>query len=376
MPEINFGKAKPRPVAVPAALAPAEAGRNLLPGTIPVGTVNEVHVDPSQLLPEELADLQLAGIDPAGPIPLNLPDVLQRARAAAEQDMQNPKLALPPNTPPLDVPLQQIGNLDPTQQNQIRKNIQEILAAASTVSPLASVPVDDNLLQIENDLDLTQLNSTQRASQTPAVTQSATQAEPVKAVAPGAMAHVQRDDGTVPGLKHCPHCKWDLSQASDIEVSGYDKQAYVIATCGGIPFRKNYSLFGGKASVEFRGSIFGELDDCYRQASKDMLSAGATVAYEDFVDRFKLYRLVSQLARLDLAGNIMNFPASLAEWELDDAPKDKTRIQNILAMVSTEALKSHTVLRVLIKLNDRFNGLLRKVEDMAEQEDFWIPTED
>lgn len=365
MPEINFGKAKPRPAAAAAASAPV-AQRNLLPGTIPVGVVSEVHVDPSKLLPEELADLQWAGIDPAGPIPLNLPDVLQKARAAAEQDRLHPKLALPPNTPPLNVPLQQIGDLDPTQQNEIRKTIQGMLDSASDVLPAEPVTEDDNSLQIENDLDLNQLNSTRQV----------TPAEPIKAVAPGALAHVQRDDGTVPGLKHCPHCKWDLSQASDIEVSSYDKQAYVISTCGGIPFRKSYSLFGGKASVEFRGSIFGELDDCYRQASKDMLSSGAAVAYEDFVDRFKLYRLVSQLARLDLAGNIMNFPASLAEWELDDAPKDKTRVQNILAMVSTEALKSHTVLRVLIKLNDRFNGLLRKVEDMAEQEDFWIPTED
>lgn len=342
-----------------------------------MGSVSTTSIDQSLISPEELADLRRAGIDPAGPIPSDLPDLLQKARDAAELDMRNPTLNLPPNTPPLNVPLQQISELDEAAQKKLRSTIQDMLAAAAgATKPAAAAPQDDSLLQIENDLDLTKLLQTERSTQFEQSKLPELKPEPVKAVAPGALAHVNHDNGTIPGIKHCPHCKWDLSQPDDIEVSNYDKQAYVIATCGGISFRKSYTLFGGKAGVEFRSNLFGELDDCYRQASKDMTAHGGAVAYEDFVDRFKLYRLVSQVVRLDLAGNIMNFPESLAEWEFEDAAPGKTRMQNILAVVTSEAVKSHTVLRVLMKLNDRFNGLLRKVEDMAEEEDFWNPTAD
>lgn len=374
MPTFAFGKSSKPELAAPAvkAVSPAagvaaKTGKEnpLLPGTMLSGVSSEViQIDPSKISPEELADLKRMGVDPNGPIPVSLPEMIARAKEAAEHDMRNPALGISPDTPALKVETKDISELSSETQSMLRNKLAEIMSGAVAAST-SSAEVDDSQLQIENDIDRFRLNEATKKAAAPVA--------PDK-VSPASVQAVSSDSGHLPGIKHCPHCKWDLSKDSKIEATDKDKQTYVIATIGGVSFVKSYELFGGRASAEFRGSLFGELDECYRQTAMDMVARGGTVAYEDFVDTFKLYRLISQLSRLDLAGNVMTFPEKLSEWEFDDQSKDKTRLQRILAVVSGEAIKSHTVMRVLIRLNDEFNSLLRKLEDMSDDADFWNPT--
>lgn len=286
--------------------------------------------------PDELADLRRLGIDPNGPIPENLPDMIARAVEEARRDNENPPPPLPPNTPPLRVDITPIEMLPVAQQQQIRASLHQAMAAASqnnisqnnisqqSVSQSAApTELDDpTQLQIVNDLDLSRLQpaAVQPQPRVAAPVPAAPPAAP-EPVSPAAMSAVSNDNGSIAGIKSCPHCKWDLAITDPIEVSHIDKQRYVISIMGGVPFVKSYELFGGRAEVEFRSANFGELDECYRQASQDMVARCGAVAYEDFVDAFKMYRLVTQLGKLQLSGNIMKFPDAIKKWEFDGEDK-------------------------------------------------------
>lgn len=186
-------------------------------------------------------------------------------------------------------------------------------------------------------------------------------------------------------LAVCPHCSWDLTQADPVEPTYGDKMSFLQCMLGGVPYTKEYRLFGGTLAVKFRTLTMRELDLVYLQTAADKMPTEI-----DYYERLNRYRFGLQLGlvRSDGPGGFVhdlpdgyshaaNQSATgvwvTAEQEAAMSPQE-TGLPHVIDYVITDVLKTEAVFRVLHNTCSEFNRLVAKLEAMADNSDFWKPT--
>lgn len=186
---------------------------------------------------------------------------------------------------------------------------------------------------------------------------------------------------TAPPLPQlCPHCGWDLSLPHDIEVTDADKVLFVESLLAERPFQKEYELLGGRMTVTFRALTGAELDTIFAQCFHER-ATGELKSEFDFYERVNRYRAFLQLVSLRSDRFLHEFPEGFTKetnphaathYELPESldPRE-TGLRLVADYVVTTALKTETLMRVVLAKCRQFNRLLAHLEAMADNADFF-----
>lgn len=336
----------------PAPSAGAAPGMPLPAGKI-VGFLG-----PDDLTDEERAAMGSIGWTTDVPLPKD-PEALKKIRAAAEK-LANEPIPLPvdPRTPPLVV--ETIDIKDATQE-QKAKFSQVVSEATLEAEARRRREVAEARKPAVEGLAAAQ----QLASQA---------AESMFRDTPTAPQPPENQTGAAAGLSHCPNCNHDLSQSVDVEPSDQDKTAFLHTVLGGRPFVKEYTLMGGNLRLTFRGLTVKELEEVYKQASKDVKD-GKISATVDHYEQLNRYRFCLQLSSVETVQppSLRDLPDGFSKetnknatafWEDSDLPT----IENWL---SENVLMSESLYRMAHVACANFNRLATKMEAMVDNSDFW-----
>jgi hypothetical protein len=315
-----------------------------------------------------------AGVNPDGPIPKNMAEILQNAREQMSQVQEdafqeatvNLPLPVSPQQPPLEikepVPIEQL----PLEQQQHYKNvIQEMMsnaleaermsaqraaeqrslgklspgvrtaaqAAAASAGPVhrkmnlqqtarleAPEVVDDlaayekvapNLPPLPKAKTEQATAPKQKQKQTAAENRPPVKEPPVKEEAEQAEATSASDMGTDKVMSECPHCRWPLDVPDIPEPDYADKLSFLHAILGEKSYEKSILLLGKQLEVVFRSLTTKEMDAIYRQASMERTS-GALASPLDFFERINRLRMYLQLKSLRSVGFHHDLPEGLS----------------------------------------------------------------
>lgn len=416
---------KPLP-QTPKSAKPLPAG---ITGNPPLPTGKIVgQTAPSSLTAVERETLLAAGWTDDVPLPASQEGLKQLQQAVTEIASAEVPLPVDPRTPPLKITTVPIESLPPAEQkrftNALAGKIQDInaqeaearaaalrqqqlaakeaavkgIAAATGAADKAvdafraraaaavNTPLDDapeivavnpaaiGAMKVQNHFE------TRTEQQRPA--------PPPPPPPPPAPTSETGADGVM--LSHCPHCSWDLAVPDGEEPPYQDKIGFLHALLGDRPYVKQYQLFSGNVLVTFRTLTIKELDQVYKQAFEDR-QAGRITSEVDYYERLNRYRLMLQLQEFRADGpdgfvkdlpdgySASTNPHSTGHWvkaeqEADFAPNE-TGLPQIEAWMIDEVLKTEAVFRVVNNTCNRFNRLTSKLEAMADNSDFWKPTE-
>lgn len=190
-------------------------------------------------------------------------------------------------------------------------------------------------------------------------------------------------------LTHCPHCLWDLSIDDIPEPPHGDKMAFLQCLLGMKDYTKVYPLFNGTFYIKFRTLSKKELDIVYRQTYADRITAKFETGL-DYYERLNQYRTMLQLCDFrSAAGEVIHdLPDGYSRstnkhatgvWVSDEReaelPHDETDLPAIEQYLTENVLAGETLFKVVSNACHQFNRLVAKMEAMADNSDFWKPTE-
>ena len=359
-----------------------QQSRPQLPGgnqSLPLPIGEPVPIDPTHLTPKERQDLETIGWKPGMAIPANLADWIDKAKQAATDPQHMPPPA-DPRTPPLKVPDQvDLKDLPEAkrreleqmlQQTQLQQQARRQEADTTPVQPgqgvMEAIRVaggEGRELQLEDDVprqmpDLSRPKS-QRAPQTkPPEPAAAPPPEPK----PEPRAETSSNQPAV-----CPNCSWNLEFKEPVEITDLDKQDFLAATLGGVPFKKLFTVLGGQLQIIIRTLKPYEVDACYRQGYADR-KANEVATATDFLEQVNRYRMCLQLSEIRSGENLSQFPEDLHDW---GGPGDFTLLPNILQKVQNEELASESLIRIVTHLLHKFNHVVGRLEANIDNADFW-----
>jgi len=176
-----------------------------------------------------------------------------------------------------------------------------------------------------------------------------------------------------PAPKFCPSCGWDLKR-EPVAVSEEDKEAFLASLLGGKPFRKTYSLFGGRVSATFRAPRPHEFDLVRQQCFLEQDRKEINWDFEYF-DRFSRYCLAVQLVRVESPTGLHRFPESVEQWgfPLRDA-EGNTAVYAIYRKMADELNLDDTLLRALTRPLNDYNALRIRLVSNLYNSDFYGAT--
>lgn len=338
---------------------------------LPVGM--PMRVDAKGLTPMEKENLLQIGWKPGDPIPDNLAEQvaalqIQAKREATDISTMPPPAA--PDLPPLKMPKEiDIAQLPDQERAKLQAALKEVGDTATameearknapppTVSPgvrNAAMGIVDREVKIEDDLKETREERINETKSDTAIPESGTT--------------------TQDQAKLCPHCSYDLSRPDDTEVTEPDKQTFLQATLGNVPWVKAFSLLNDQLHVTIRQLRPVEVDACYMQGHHEA-DTGKHKTAADFWEQVNRYRMVLQLTDLRSAQNITSFPNSLEDWGGKPEDPNPTTLPEILSQVYEKAIMTESVNRILFGTIQRFNRLVAKLEANVENSDFWKATD-
>jgi hypothetical protein len=325
--------------------------------------VGAVRTGSVKLTPSEKEALEASGWKEGDPIPTNFAEVLASAQTPAVDEVVLPGSDAP--TAEQDVGRQALEDAKELLAQAKQREKLALSGADESVQKAmgvaAGVTAPDENIVVDDTEDET-YDTGQEKSET------------------GAMAPMQ----------FCPHCSRDLKQKS-LEPSDTDKQKFLQALLGQIPFQKVYRLMDGKLSVTLRSLTPLELDSCFDQAYEDRKD-GKLEAPDAYFEQINRYRVALQLVRIQ-AGEIVHvFPADTGKWMKkfeDEDPNclstpEKTEegeegaprkpVGTIADYVFSYVIKTESLNRIIGGLMGEFNSLLIKLEANAHSSDFWSTT--
>jgi hypothetical protein len=398
--DINLGKPKPAPQPAAPPLStmpkPAKTSSNYT-GTPPMPSGQIVGcINPSTLLPAERENLEQWGWTPDIPIPENMASIMQQVKAQRSVEAEEVVLPIDPRTPPLKVKTKKIEEVSAEDQQRLRQAmllaIEQQKAAREQEAAREREEAAGSIPGLREMLDTAKTSAKKQATtvDTPVVVNAAPEATPKATTAP-APESPKSETGAVLRSGICPHCWWDQSIPDVAEPPYGDKMSFLHSLLGQKPWKKEMTLFGGNVFVCFRTLTTSELDTLYKQAYQDR-SMGRIIEERDFWERLNRYRLFLQLCSMRSNGGPEGFqhdlPDGLSKETNPDAegvwyrPDDnvqlepgETMLPQIESFIVAKVLKSDSVFRAVHAACNEFNRVVAKMEAMADNQDFWRPTE-
>ncbi len=400
------GAKRTLPTPPSAAKLPAGVtGNPPLPANKVVG-----HIAPSSLTDIERKSLEAVGWTDSIPLPTSHEGMKQlQSELAAMREVEVP-LPVDPKTPPLKVNTVPIESLSAEKQAQIQNVFKNIGAQEAQKAAAAQQSKDF----MSREASIKGIGSAHRAADQATEAFKAKleatkpapppadepvyevnvapepKAAPAPAPEPAPMPHTHSDTGANAGLSHCPHCQWDLSIADIPEPPYADKVAFLQCMLGEKPFVKTYPLFNNNVQVTFRTLTTRELDVVSKQAYKDR-QEGKLPNELDYWEQVNRYRLMLQLQGFHSASpggfhkdlpdgySKSTNPMCTGTWVNEEREGElglnETGIPMIEQWIIEEVLKTEAVFRIVNNTCNQFNRLASRMEAMADNSDFWIPTE-
>lgn len=380
-------KAPPPPQPKGFTMPPGVTGTVPLPSGKVVGAVM-----PSGLSAAERDALEGIGWTPDIPIPTNMAEILEseRLRRAAESD--EVVLPIDPRTPPLKIEEKKLSEVTPeerahvlevmktafeAQQQQIAEQQQQERLKASA----AQIP------GLEQAVRLASQPTSKSAA--PADQHNLIEDDSKQQSTPDSKSTFESPTGANAGPAFCPHCQWDLSRVDVPEATYSEKMVWLHALLGQKSYIKDYELFGGNVIATFRTLTAMEIDAVYKQAWRDQ-ETGKIITQVDYWERINRYRLFLQLQTLkgtgpasfmhDLPDGLSKEtnPDCTATWNVAETivSAGDTALPAIEDWVIKNVLKTEAVFRVVNTACNQFNRLVAHLEAMADNSDFWRPTEE
>lgn len=368
--------AAPFQVPPPAQAIPGLTGNPPLPGGVPVVVTNPA--------PHERKVLEALGWKPGMAVPSDLAQQLAAARKAARESLGEMPLPVPADTPPVRIPPEtSIDSLPPAKQAELRAALQDaqmqMVAQRQPQPKFASGSVADAVAQAERAVQhdtQSQLIDDDRQQPTYADTNIPKQAPPAAPEQAAPPPQFQTGlDIPVP-LSECPHCGWDLGVPDNVMPSSADKQNFLQATLGNLPFEKVYFLMGDQLQVTVRSLRPEELDACYRQIYIER-RRGEITTEKDFWESLMRCRNCLQVIHIRTPQLVHELPKSLEEWRTDNTPSsddEDTVVRMIRDHVYQNVLRTESIVRLVSAVVADFNRLVSKLEANAQNPDFWEPT--
>lgn len=349
-----------------------------------------VPVVPGKMLPEERAGLEALGWKEGDAIPSNLPDILDQIRREAVSDPLAPPVPL--DTPPVALPKSlPISDLPPAKLEEVKAVLRQTAEYARDLAAQQRMMVenappgvneaisaslrDPAPPQMVGIIDDRPAPATQPAGQTPVQTPVQTQ---VQTQLPAADPAAQ-PDGEGP-LHRCPNCAWELSRREPAAPTDADKLGWLAGLIlGEQGFYKTYELAGGMIRVTFRNLRMPEIDACNRAVYKmpDAAELLATGLFSERVLRYQLYLSLKLLEfrRPGQPSRPLEFPEQLADWRQLPGGEKVLDLADLLPMIEEQmlatALRDKSLLSICAVALGRFNHIIRRMEDNAENADFW-----
>jgi hypothetical protein len=411
----------PTPPPAAAANPPGVTGdMPMRPGTVIAGNLTD----------KERRELQEAGIDPNGPLPQNVAQLLQQAKLEAQAESRN-NLPPPvsPDTPPVEFNPIDIDQNDPQAMAEFSRKVKEVTVAQEAAkeraemqeevgvgTPPTTNPADirpappqpepavpqqksraQQLVEAQKQAEQQNKEFEQRyAGMDDTVAKAAQVADGV--IPPDHEIEVENDladaivspsaeepsrTGATLELKDCPHCGWDLAIDDPVEPDDFMKQQFLAAVLGRQTFKHVFELFGGSLKVTLRTLTTREVDQIYQQAfyetQNDVLKT-----QDDFYERVNRLRLFLQVCMLEgPKGVIADLPDGLTKETNPTAEahysgtvlEGQTLLPNIERYLLDEVLTTEVLVRAIGNVCSGFNRLIAKMEAMIDNPDFWQATD-
>lgn len=173
----------------------------------------------------------------------------------------------------------------------------------------------------------------------------------------------------------CPRCNWDTRQVYEVEITDFDKEAFIAVTLGGERFKKTFSLLGDRYSVTFRGLFAEENTLIHHQLLLDQKDGDFLSDTEWFLRLFE-YRLACSIESIEIKNQIPRPIPELHEVknrELPNKTDDKTKepLIRLREYVLNDLLKSELTRRMVGAEFRRFQRLYEALEAIAVEPNFW-----
>lgn len=251
-------------------------------------------------------------------------------------------------------------NKKPTTADPNIARLQRAIEDAATANEAAAVQIVDDRAEITNTPPPAQKQETGPIPPPPVTTPPEPQPRVADTLAPPVF---------------CPRCNWDTRQVYDLEITDFDKEAFIAVTLGGERFKKTIELLGGRYSVTFRGLFAEENTIIYRQLLLDQKDGYFLSDTEWFLRLFE-YRLACSIAAVEIKNKIPQLIPELREVQKLALPNkfdDKTKepLVRLREYVLNDLLKSEITRRMVGAEFRRFQRLYEAMEAMAVEPNFW-----
>lgn len=175
------------------------------------------------------------------------------------------------------------------------------------------------------------------------------------------------DTGLSSAHTHCLRCGFPADKPDLVDVTESDKLLWLQSMVGDQPFRKTFSMYGGKVTVTMRLLTPSEQDMITAQQWRDL--AEERYAKPDYIQFQERYIVALSLVAVRVNDDDYQFPESAEGWQTDD---EKDRVRNIYQYVYTGdgPLKSTPLARIVSQSLRDFFALTNKLEAMAYAADF------
>jgi hypothetical protein len=351
---------------------------------------------------------------PGDPVPPDLPDMFEKAQAASkiEQQLDDDIAGLAPvmgadgkveavsieeaerRTKKLQAPaLEHIDNLPPERQAELRKAIEDAKVQQDNFNAVERQTVPSEHVSGEG------INEAIRAAQqTPVdgptiiddLDQKAAAAAPEtmsKAPEPAIDPRIEEEEkkqreewedeaghhGGHLGITNCPHCNWDLSLTDGIEITDQDKYAYLAATLGGQPYKREVQLFGGMAKIIFKSLTVEESDLAAAQLNQDAFKGEIEYSMNipgPALNRMYQYRMIMSLQHVTRPTNVVDCSHNIHEVEYDKE-EAQTPLKAYQDWMHEKVLTSESFRNAVLQQYILFQRVVDKMEAHTDQPDFW-----
>jgi hypothetical protein len=333
-------------------------------------------------MPHEQQQLESFGWKEGDPLPSDLAQRIARAKEAeeAEENAALEDLSKSGRPPMAEPPEKSIDELPPTKQKEIGNMLRAFKEQAPLIEQARNSP--DPVEVVEPGVQAA-LASSMRGKKIRVIDDRA----PVKsaddlqaridqaegkgqtdAVDDNLMAEEEAPSSNL--FEACPRCHWDASQGSPIEPEPTDWVRYMDNVfAGGVPFQKEYNLFGGRLVVRFR-DLPTKAAELARATVAQQLRMGE-IAHNEALELLAEYRLTLALIAFTAKGEMVELEAPLQE-ALDKGAKlgDLSRFLRGWAPFNTESV--WTAVKVAY---DQFNTVVNAMTLRASDPNCWCGTE-
>jgi hypothetical protein len=175
------------------------------------------------------------------------------------------------------------------------------------------------------------------------------------------------DTGLSSAHTHCLRCGFPADKPDLVDVTESDKLSWLQSMVGDQPFRKTFSMYGGRVTVTLRLLTPSEQDMITAQQWRDL--AEERYAKPDYIQFQERYIIAMSLVAVRINDDDYQFPERAEGWQVDD---EKDRVRSIYQYVyaGEGPLKSTPLARIVSQSLRDFFALTNKLEAMAYAADF------